>query len=242
MARNRHNLNAPLEELLERARSCFGEVVFERVELSGGPLDILQIKDMPAYIDKLLAKSGAGGKVELPLWARVWPTNIALSLFLEKCPFPDGAQFLEIGAGIGLAGLTLARRGFTVTISDLEPDALLFCRINALRNGLGDQVRIEQVDFTKDRLERRFQAVIGCEILFREVFFAPLAAFVAAHLDDRPDAEVILGSDGLREGRGFFQLIQSDYDMMRKDVPYTDTESGERKNACLYRLRRKAGA
>lgn len=231
--------NASLDELLATARSRFGELVFEPVELAGGPLEIIQIKNMPVYIDKLLARAGAGKHVELPLWAKVWPTNVVLSMFLEKFPFPTDFEFLEMGAGVGLAGLVLARRGYAVTITDIEPDALLFCRINALRNGLAENVRIMPADFTRDRLGRTFDALVGCEILFRESFFAPLRDFMAAHLAERPDAEVIFGGDGARQGMAFFKRVSQEYAVMRKDLEYKDLECGEQRTACLYRLRRK---
>ncbi|WP_022661901.1 class I SAM-dependent methyltransferase [Paucidesulfovibrio longus] len=231
--------NASLEELLAKARARFGELVFDQVEIGGAPLDILQVKDMPAYIDKLLARAGAGKKVDLPLWAKVWPTNVVLSMFLGKYPFPQDFEFLEIGAGVGLAGLVLARRGYAVTITDIEPDALLFSRINALRNGLADKVDIRIADFTKDRLGRRYDVILGCEILFRKSFFEPLGLFLGEHLSDRAEAEIVLGSDGARQGLDFFKKAAETYAMMRKDVEYADMECDEQKTACLYRLRRK---
>lgn len=231
--------NDSLEALLNIARKRFGEVFFDQVKLADGSLDILQVVDMPAYIDKLLARAGAGKSVDLPLWAKVWPTNVVLSMFLEKYPFPEGSEFLEIGAGVGLAGIILARRGYRVTITDIEPNALLFCRINALRNGLADRVDLAQVDFTKDRLGKSYDFVFGCEILFRDSFFVPLRDFLAAHLREMPEAEIILGSDGARQGLEFFKSVADRYAMMRKDVPFKDMETGDEKTACLYRLRRK---
>lgn len=239
MAKRPFDPQATLDDLLAVARERFGELVFDRVDLPGGPLEMLQVKDMPAYIDKLLARAGAGKNVELPLWAKIWPTNVVLSMFLDKYPFPEGFEFLEIGAGIGLAGLVLARRGYGVTLTDIEPDALLFCRINALRNGLGDRVDIRLADFTRDRLGRTFDVVVGCEILFRESFFAPLGEFLDAHLADRPEAEIVLGSDGHRKGLPFFRTASESYLLSRRDFPFKDLECGEDKTACLYRLRRK---
>ncbi|MGE4292807.1 MAG: methyltransferase [Desulfovibrio sp.] len=239
MAKQPFDPHASLDELLATARSRFGEVVFDSVSMAGGPLEILQIKDMPGYIEKLLARAGAGKNVELPLWAKVWPTCMVLSMFLGKFPFPEDFEFLEIGAGVGLSGLVLARRGYRVTITDIEPDALLFSRINALRNGLADRVEIRTADFTKDRLGRKFDVVAGCEILFRKSFFEPLGRFLDAHLSDRPGAEIVLGSDGARQGLEFFKSEAGKYDMMRTDLGYRDLECDEQKTACLYRLRRK---
>jgi predicted nicotinamide N-methyase len=43
---------------------------------------------------------------------------------------------LEVGAGLGLAGLALAQAGFRVVITDYDEDALAFVRASAERNGL----------------------------------------------------------------------------------------------------------
>ncbi|MDD4731394.1 MAG: methyltransferase [Desulfovibrio sp.] len=229
-----------LEALLHTAQARFGEVHFQQMELAGGPLDVLQIKDMPGYIDKLIARAGAKGQVRLPLWAKIWPCCMVQAMFLEKCPVVADGRYLEIGAGVGLAGLALARRGVRVMITDLEPDAMLFCRINALRNGLEDRVDLRVVDFTRDRLDTTFDGILGCEVLFRAQMFAPLRNFLGVHLKERPDAEVVLGTDGNRESTPFFQAASAEYDIMRRDVPITDLENGERKTASLFRMRRKA--
>lgn len=240
MAKAPFDPRASLDELLHTARSRFGEVEFQEVGLSGGPLEILQIRDMTAYIDKIVARAGNSGDVQLPLWAKIWPGSVVLSMYLERCPLVDHGRYLEIGAGVGLAGLILARRGVHVTLTDVEPNALLFCRINALRNGLEQNVDVVAADFTRDRLEGTFDGILGGEVLFRQSMFEPLGAFLGAHLAPRPDAEIVLSVDSQREGIPFFKAVCDDYAIMRQDVPFSDKESGEQRTACLYRMRRKS--
>ncbi|MGE4506722.1 MAG: methyltransferase, partial [Desulfovibrionaceae bacterium] len=123
------DLERPLPELLAAAERAFGKVSFEPVRLGETTLEILQIADMPAYLDKLVDRARPGEPVDLPLWAKVWPSASIVSMFAMRMDFPAGARVLEIGAGTGLTGLALAGRGLSVTLTDIDPGALLFCRI-----------------------------------------------------------------------------------------------------------------
>jgi tRNA1(Val) A37 N6-methylase TrmN6 len=72
-----------------------------------------------------------------------------------------GEQAVELGAGVGAAGLALARRieGLAVTLVEIDPALAALARDNAARNGLADRVRAVCLDVA-----------------------APAAAFAAARL------------------------------------------------------------
>lgn len=227
---------APLDELLDMARAEFGPMAFETVHLGGVSLDLLQVQDMPGYLEKLVGRSRPGQVVDLPLWAKIWTSCLILGSFLLRLPLPEGSEALEIGAGGGLCGLSLATRGYRVTLTDLEPAALLFCRANVLKNGLEDRVEVRRADFTRDRLGRRFRCIVGCEVLYQDAVYPGLLDFLRAHLSEESGAEVLLGLDSSRTGKGFFTLARDHFRFLRKDVPFIDPESGERTVTCLYRL------
>ncbi len=54
-----------------------------------------------------------------------------------------GEQAVDLGAGVGAAGLALARRigGLAVTLVEIDPVLAALARDNAARNGLADRVR-----------------------------------------------------------------------------------------------------
>jgi len=234
----RYDLDQPIEKLMELAREKFGEVKFEKVTIGDIALEILQINDMPKYIDKLVAQAKPGKGVDLPLWAKIWPSCLFLGFFLHQFPFKEKDELLEIGAGVAVIGLVAAKRGFRVTITDIEDDALLFARINALKNNVGEGISILKADFTEDNLGRTYDHVIGCEVLYNERTYEPLADFLAEHLADKPGAEVILAMDQKREGRAFFNRAKDTFSMMRKNFCFTDKESGEEQSINLFRMRR----
>jgi tRNA1(Val) A37 N6-methylase TrmN6 len=55
---------------------------------------------------------------------------------------------IELGAGVGAAGLALAQRitGLSVTLVELDPALAALAEHNAGRNGLGDRVRVTVLD------------------------------------------------------------------------------------------------
>lgn len=67
---------------------------------------------------------------------------------------PDGFA-VELGAGVGAAGLAVAQRVSKLTVMLVEVDPVLadLARENAERNGLGDRVRVANLDVDADAME-----------------------------------------------------------------------------------------
>lgn len=239
MAVKDYDLDQPMDVLIGLAVKKFGEVAFEKAVVGDVSLEVLQIKNMQQYIDKLMNKTRAGQKITLPLWAKVWPSSLILGYSLTKFPFNDDNKILEVGAGSAVNGLVLAKRGFDVTVTDIDPDALLFSKINALKNDLGDTVTIARSDFTCDNLNCKFDYIIGCEVLYDESGFEPLVRFLDVHLSKDSSAEIILAIDQKRQARSFFERASDKFSMMKSSAKYKEKETGVDNTINLFRLKRK---
>lgn len=231
---------AAYEDLLNYADERFG-VRFDPVTIGGSTLDILQFADLEEYIDRLAETTREEERLELPFWAKIWPTSILLSHSLLKMTPDPSREMLEIGAGIGLCGLFAANHGFRVTISDNEPEALLFAQINILRNNLRDRADIALVDFTKDRMERRFPLLIGSEVLYREADYRPLIKFLQHHIEPSSDAAIMLAKDYKLGAKKFFKLAEPEFSWQQKTLGYRERsggdEPGEERHLCtIYTL------
>ncbi len=237
MAEKEYDLNQSMDKLLGLAAKKFGEVEFQTVSVGDVSLEVLQIKHMQRYIDKLMDKSRSGKTVTLPLWAKIWQSSLVMGISLSRFPLAEGGKVLEIGAGAAVNGLVMARRGFDVTIVDNDMDALLFSRINALKNGL-DQAAILYSDF-KEGLDDTFDCVIACEMLYDAPTFDVLAGFLDSHVAQGPDAEVFLTLDLKRAAKNFFAASNEYFKIMRSVSSYKDRESGEEKEINLFRFKRK---
>lgn len=233
------SLDAPLDTLLDAAKSRY-DVRFEPVTIAGETLEILQIADLEALVDRLVQTSG-GGPIELPYWAKIWPASMLLGHFLPHLGPGEGRSLLELGAGIGICGLFAAKRGFNVLITDINPDALLFAKINILQNGLGDLADVARADFAADRLGRRFDVILGAEVLYLQDLYRGLLKFLTAHIGPDPAAEVVLAKDYSRKATRFMTLADKEFHIAERVVGYKETnpENGEpeRKLCQIHRMR-----
>lgn len=94
--------------------------------------------DLKLYIpDPLLIKSSyealcLKNPVTLfPFWAKIWPSAMALSLFLQQNgDLIINKRVLEIGAGIGLPSFSIANQVADLTITDYADDAVVLMQKN----------------------------------------------------------------------------------------------------------------
>ncbi len=94
----------------------------------------------PADPDRLLEDPGvlAWNRQDdyMPYWAYLWPGAYLLAQALgARARAPEGGRALEIGCGLGLAGLVALERGWHVTFSDYDPAPLEFVRQSAEASG-----------------------------------------------------------------------------------------------------------
>lgn len=222
--------DADLDELLALARTRY-EVEFETISAGGVTLDILQIANMREILDKSIAEGNLSDALEtLPLWAKIWPASLILGHMLRHIP-PEGHSLLEVGAGCGVAGLVAAGLGFpSVCITDVHEDALLFARINILKNNLQGRAFARRVDLRADNLDKRFSLIIGSEILYMNHLYGPLARFLKRHIlpaASRPEPQVLLASDHRRDVRPFFQRAEKDFHAAHRHIGARAGDSGD---------------
>ncbi len=219
------NPESSFDELLAAARNKFGAIKFETVKLGSKTIEVAQVVDMPAYLDRLIDKARGGKKIDLPLWAKIWPSCMVLGVYLLKFSPVENATFLEVGAGGGLCGLAAASRGYNVVLSDIDDDALLFCRLNAVRNNLDDRITVKKIDFCDDDLGEKFNYIIGCEVLYQENIQIPFYHFIDKHISKDAGSEALLAMDKKRAGRLFFEEAKKEYRLMRQEVPFAGDDN-----------------
>ena len=73
---------------------------------------------------------------------RVQPPKAGSLFFCEHLAVRPGERVLEIGSGVGLAAVVLAKAGASVVATDVVPEAVDAIRANALVNGLNVDARL----------------------------------------------------------------------------------------------------
>lgn len=138
---------------------------------------------------------------ELPFWAELWPSALALSEYLDRLDLSN-RSIIELGAGVGLVGLAARCGGARVVQSDYMPLALEFCRANAERNGI-DDIEFLLADWRRFPTDRRYDVICGSDILYEPLRHGDLASIFAVAL--KPGGRVIL-ADPLRPHGDTFSL------------------------------------
>jgi len=100
----------------------------------------------------LSRRARIGHEIEL----KVWPAAVMLARWLwAHAPLVRGRSVLEIGSGVGLAGLAAARCGAAeVFVTDIDGPALRCARENAAKNGLEGRVTVTRLDWAEPPILR----------------------------------------------------------------------------------------
>lgn len=128
-----------------------------------------------------------------PLFGVVWPAGLALAEAMSRFPI-EGKNILELGCGIGLTSLVLARRGARITACDHHPLAGDFLRQNAELNGVPPIHFLNAPWLGPNPRLGRFDLIIGSDLLYERDHAALLAGFIAHHAN--PAAQVLIADPG----------------------------------------------
>jgi predicted nicotinamide N-methyase len=185
--------------------------------------------------EKLSGRPQTDDELHLPYWAELWDSAYGVGEFLcaNYSALSTEHSALDLGCGMGLAGTVAAALGLRVMLADLEPDALLFARLNAQQFGC---VRVRRLDWRRERLDESFDLILGADVLYDKSQWPFLEPFWRAHLN--PRGEVILGEPGRQTGELFIPWLEArgGWGLERSSV----TVVGREKPIRLLRLFRRS--
>lgn len=171
-----------------------------RVPLGGGFLNLVVPEARRILRSAAVAEATRFGQ-EPPYWARIWPASIALARFVRQVDC-RGLRAVDLGCGLGVAGMAAGLAGAAVTFADRDRDALAFAAWNAERAGLVHSPSVQELDWSKDHLAGSFDVILLADVSYARRHHAGLRAQIAAalaidgvvvHADpDRPEAERFL--------------------------------------------------
>jgi len=104
---------------------------------------------------------------------RVWAGSLLLVKWFETFGW-SGRRVLELGAGLGFAGLALAKLGHSVVLSDQEPVILDVLESNVVRNRVDDRCEVLPLAWgsvleagTRQLLDsKHFDVVMGADVIY----------------------------------------------------------------------------
>ena len=222
-----------LDKVMEQIGSRFS---LDTVPLKIGDkvLKIVQIKDYEEFIlDQIEADDP--DVTQAPFWAKLWEASFLLAYFLGKQSVNPQHHLLEIGAGIGIVGIYAALCGHRITLTDINEDALLFARANALLNGLND-LEIRKLDWSDPEETRRYDVIVGSEVVYDRRSYPLLVDFLRRSL--APEGVIFLAKNAELPAPTFFEELTKCF--VFKKTTQSLRREGEAQQIELFAVRHKS--
>jgi len=172
-------------------------------------------------------------------WAEVWPAGVALaSLFLDgtlKLP-ARSEPVLELGCGMGLASLAVARliqearaAGRSggpgkMLATDIEPRALALLDENAHKTGLAEVIETRQLDWSAEDYTGQHALILAADALYHPDAGLQLASFLKRALLNDPGAKAVVVDPERWSARHFEYMAREAgfrVERSRHPVPFT---------------------
>jgi predicted nicotinamide N-methyase len=185
------------------------------VDVGGDRLALWGVDDLERYVDRN-ALLRADDPPEPPYWAHCWS---GARLLAERVP-GDAGRVLEVGCGLGLPGVTAARRGGRVVLADRVAAPLSFVRATLRTNGL-EAIGVVVADVTSAPWRGTFDLVLAAEVLYDRATFAAMATGLADAL--APAGRVLLADGHRIDTTAFYDAAQAaGFVWTREDVRVVD--------------------
>lgn len=200
------------------------------VKINGNPLTLYR----PASIDRFINPDDV--MQNFPLWAKIWEASGVLASYLAGLPPDPLKSILEIGCGLGMVGISAAKAGHRVTMTERNPDALNFARANALANDC-PQIVIERLDWNAPGLESRFDMIVGSETVYKTEDINGLESLFDRYLN--PGGTILLAEGVRRTGVEFWEHMRHHYDVQARRQTLRSDQG--KQHVILFRLQRSVG-
>lgn len=122
----------------------------------------------------------------MPYWSDLWPASAGMADYLlasQLRPVGRHSVAVEVGCGLGLAGVAAGMLGWNVVFTDYDTDALAYASFNAAANDLrGFSARL--VDWRRPPADLQADLLIAADVLYEKKMHAALLGCAWTLLSD----------------------------------------------------------
>jgi predicted nicotinamide N-methyase len=156
-----------------------GPVIETPVAVAGRTVRVVRPADPDRLLDDPAILDWNRRDDYMPYWAYLWPGAYLLAEAVGRGPW--SGEVLEIGCGLGLAGLVALAGGARVHFTDYDETPLRFVARSAAANGFDEGAfRTSLLDW-RDLPDERYATILGADVLY-ERRLVPLVAGVIARM------------------------------------------------------------
>ncbi len=169
-----------------------------------------------------------------PYFFAIWDSGVVLAnVMLESVYGIEKKTILELGAGTGITGVSLATGGARVIFTDYEEFSLELCARNCVANGI-ENYDVQLADWREfPTIDEPIDIVVAADVLYEKKQVEPLYQTVKSYLDK--GTPVYLADPNRGHIKAFLELVrQGDYNI--KTLTDGDSKFGR---VNIYQIERK---
>ncbi|GAC1448212.1 MAG: hypothetical protein NVSMB9_31150 [Isosphaeraceae bacterium] len=143
----------------------------------------------------------------MPYWAYLWPGAFLLAEVVASEPWESGTRAMEIGCGLGLAGLVGLGQGLRVTFTDYDEGALGFIEQSAQANGFTkESYETHRLDW-RELSSERYPVILGADVLYERRLVPLVANLIAEML--APEGLALIADPYRASAEGFAARVEA---------------------------------
>ena len=188
-------------------------------ELSDEQLGLVHFKDiaigtehfklaLPAAPDALLEQTSVHAAYEqdeyMPYWASLWPVAVFLAEEISARTWKQNLSAIEIGCGLGLAGIAAAKKNLNVLFTDYDANAIKFAKKNCALNGI-QNASFDLLDI-RSPVKQTFDLIIVSDLIYERRNVEPLVSLLEQMLAKNGTA--LVSDQGRPYQENFLNLLR----------------------------------
>jgi protein-L-isoaspartate O-methyltransferase len=177
-------------------------------EIGGRSLDFDGVADPNVVFDDFLDNGSEESHKDerMPYWAEIWTSSLILSEHILNGGIAPEHSVLELGCGIGIAGVVAGFVSEDVLLTDYEEAATAFAARNWRRHHTSEP-RTALIDWREPPSARRYDRIIAADVAYEARAFRPLAKAFDALL--APGGTIIIGEPKRPIAGEFYILLRN---------------------------------
>ena len=177
-------------------------------EIGGRRLEIDGVTDPNAVLDDFLDNGSEESHADerMPYWAEIWTSSLLLGEHILAGAVEAHHSVIELGCGIGIAGIVAGYVSDNILMTDYEAPALAFAERNWRRHHQREP-KLALLDWRDPPTGKRYDRIIAADVAYESRAFRPLADCFDKLL--APGGEIIFGEPKRPIAGEFYILLRN---------------------------------
>ncbi len=219
-------------------------MVVTTLEFGGSAVKVVRPADPDRLLDDPVVRDWNQTDDYMPYWAYLWPGARLLAEVVSREPWPrcgpgqEPPCALEIGCGVGLAGLVALGRGLRVHFTDYDLAPLRFVERSVRENGFDPTLCTTGLLDWREPPDLSFPIILGSDVLYEWRLVPLVAELLDVMLE--PGGQGLIACPGRSSAESFPDAVRSRGLSCHAEPVASAAVDHPFVSGVIYRIRRKA--